>query len=139
MTQNIDTTVTLSADDATATALVDTIKATTNGEAKYDAYVASHDVDADNLKSHAEALVALAYPTLPTVQKKDGVRTKYGHALNTTKVGLKRAIDRAADESDPEPKAVTLRAVLSGEGGGSTTIEPGTDLYAALVALITNK
>jgi hypothetical protein len=45
--------------------------------------------------------------------------------------------DAAVKRATPEaPKPVTLRATLSGEGGGSTTIPTDHPLYADIVALI---
>lgn len=132
MTEN---TITLSADDTTAAALVATIKAAVNGAGKYVAYVEAHAVTTDNVKDHARALASLAYPNDEPTQKKDGKRTRFGNAVQAAGNGLRAALVKD-DDTDDEPKPAVLRLSLSGEGGGSTTIEPTHPLYADLVAMI---
>lgn len=61
------------------------------------------------------------------------VVTDYGRGHET----IVKAVKRALVKADDAPKARTLRVVLSGEGGGSTTIPEDHPLYAALVAMIT--
>lgn len=57
--------------------------------------------------------------------------TDYGRGVDA----LVKAVKAAMASDDPKP--VTLRATLSGEGGGSATIPADHPLYAAIVALIT--
>lgn len=109
-----------------------TVDVTMTGPGRYATYVASHGVTVENLKSHADALAALAYPSDEPVQAKDGKRTRYGVTLNTIKTGLKRALST----DDDAPKPITLRVSLSGEGGGSTTVPVDHPLYAQIIALI---
>lgn len=94
--------VTLTADDATATALVATIRASVNGEGKYDAYVAAHSVTSATVKDHAAALAGLVYPKDAPVQKKDGKRTRYGNAVQMAGAGLRRAIARITEPTPAE-------------------------------------
>lgn len=61
------------------------------------------------------------------------VVTDYGRGHET----IVKAVKRALAKEDDTPKTRTLRVVLSGEGGGSTTIPEDHPLYAALVALVT--
>lgn len=84
------------------------------------------------MKDHALALAVLAYPNCDPVQKKDGARTKFGNAVQAAGNGLRRALGKK--EGDEKP--ITLRVSLSGEGGGSTTVEPTHPLYGALVEMI---
>lgn len=58
--------------------------------------------------------------------------TDYGRGVDTLTAAVKRLLAGDAD------KPVTLRATLSGEGGGSTVIQPEHPLYAALVEMIQN-
>lgn len=131
MTEN---TITLTADDKTASALVATIRAAVNGAGKYVAYVAAHEVTRETVKDHALALAVLAYPNEKPVQKKDGKRTKFGNAVQAAGNGLRAALDK--DEDDDTPKDAVLRVSLSGEGGGSTTVPTDHPLYEAIIALI---
>lgn len=66
-------------------------------------------------------------------QKKDGVRTPFGNVVQRFGYRFDSAVKRATPES---AKPVTLRATLSGEGGGTTVIPADHPLYAALVELI---
>lgn len=129
-----ENTITLSDTDATAVALVRFIRSEVNGLPKWAAYVETHDVSRDTVKDHALALATFAYPNLPTVQKKDGARTKFGNAVQAAANGLRRALPQV--ESDPKP--ATLRVSLSGEGGGTTVIEPSHPMYETVRALIGN-
>lgn len=92
-------TIVLSTDDKTANALVATIRAAVNGDGKYAAYVAEHNVTRENVKDHAFALAVLTYPNETPVQKKDGKRTKFGNAVQKAGNGLRYALDK--DESEP--------------------------------------
>jgi hypothetical protein len=62
--------------------------------------------------------------------KRGGKSTDYGRGVDA----LTKSVTRALTAGDDKP--VTLRATLSGEGGGSCTIAPDHALYAAVVALI---
>lgn len=83
----------------------------------------------------AGILAALGMDSHPLPQKVgpkgQQVETEYG-------VGFRVLSDavRALVKETPADKPVTLRAVLSGEGGGSVTIPADHPLYAALVELI---
>lgn len=127
-----ENTITLTANDKTAAALVATIKAAVNGAGKYAAYVADHTVTRDTVKDHARALAALAYPNDAPVQTKDGVRTRFGNAVQAAGNGLRAALD----EDPKDPKPATLRVSLSGEGGGTTVVPADHPMYAALVKMI---
>lgn len=124
--------IVLSKTDKTAAALVATIRAAVNGAGKYLSYVMDHKVTRDTVKDHARALAVLTYPSDAPVQTKDGVRTRFGNAVQAAGFGLRAALDKDEDADKP----VTLRATLSGEGGGSTTIPADHPLYDAIVALI---
>lgn len=68
-----------------------------------------------------------------------GKRTDYGTGVNTIVTRIKRELNKAADAADETPKPVVLRVSLSGEGGGSTVIEPSHPFYEALFALFTGE
>lgn len=101
-----ENTLVLSADDATANALVATIRAAVNGAGKYVAYVEAHPVTRENVADHARALAVLAYPNEKPVQKIDGSRTKFGNAVQAAGNGMRSVLDKA--ETDGEDKAQSL-------------------------------
>lgn len=124
----------LSTDDKSAAALVATIRSAVNGAGKYVAYVTDHAVTRETVKDHAYALAVLAYPNEKPVQKKDGKRTRFGNAVQAAGNGLRAALGK--DDDDDNDKPAVLRVSLSGEGGGSTVVDPEHPLYASIVALI---
>lgn len=130
MTEN---TITINADDPTVKRIVTNLK---SGKA-YVAYVEKYGVTHDNLADHARALASLAFPGDDGKQTVNGKRTNYGNAVQAAGWHLRNVLGKA----EAEDKPVVLRASLSGEGGGSTTIkrETNPDLYDALVALITGE
>lgn len=130
MTTNNDTaaTVILTADDATANALVATIRAAVNGAGKYAAYVEAHDVTRDNVKDHARALASLAYPNDEPVQKKDGARTRYGNAVQAAGNGLRAAL--ASDDTADDDRPVNLLT----RAGLAATLEEVTAAWTAAQA-----
>jgi hypothetical protein len=125
-----ENTITLTADDATAVALVATIRAAVNGAGKYAAYVEAHDVTRENVKYHAAALAALAYPNERPVQTVEGKRTKYGNAVQAAGNGLRAALGKEKREVEQG----VIRVSLSGEGGGTVTLREGDPQYAAALA-----
>lgn len=58
--------------------------------------------------------------------------TNYGRGVDA----LAKAIRAILSGDDDEPKPAALRATLSGEGGGSITVDMTSDLGIALIALI---
>lgn len=69
-------------------------------------------------------------PAVKTGPKGNQKTTDYGRGHDTLVAAVKRALSSAVE------KPVTLRAVLSGEGGGSVTIPADHPLYGALVEMI---
>lgn len=94
MSENTNVQITLTSDDQTAMALVQTIKSAVNGAGKYVAYVDAHNVTRETVKFHAAALAALAYPNDAPVQKKDGTRTRFGNAVQAAGNGLRNALGK---------------------------------------------
>lgn len=64
--------------------------------------------------------------------KGEQVTTDYGRGFKSLESALKARLTKR----DESVKPIVLRATLSGEGGGTVTIAPDSDLYAVLVAKI---
>lgn len=118
--------VVLHISDETAAALVKTIKSAVNGRGKYAAYVTAHAVASGNVKDHAFALATLAYPNDKPVQKTDGIRTRFGNAVQAAAYGLRNALDK--DES-----ADTTKNLLTREGKAATLEQVTAEWQAAQV------
>lgn len=129
-----ENTITLAADDTTATALVATIRSAVKGEGKYDDYVAAHSVTRENLSHHAAALAALVYPSDAPVQKKDGKRTRYGNAVQMAGAGLRRAVARIS-EPTPAETDYLKRIASAVEAGLKHDVSPA-QIEAAVAALL---
>lgn len=106
-------TITLAANDPTASALVNTIRAAVNGGRKYVAYVAAHNVTRETVKGHAAALAVLAYPSDKPVQKIDGKRTRFGNAVQAAGNGLRAALDKESPESTTDYLARVVKAAVA--------------------------
>lgn len=94
MSENI---ITLDADNKTVKAVVNQIRSDMRGGSKYAAYVTEYNVTHDTVKDHALALARLVTPE--TAQKKDGVRTRFGNAVQAAGNGLRTALGKK--ESEP--------------------------------------
>lgn len=75
---------------------------------------------------------AAARPRQRTGGKGEQTTTDYGRGVDT----LTRAVKRALKDTDTAPVEAVLRATLSGEGGGTVTVDMSTPLGQALLALI---
>lgn len=132
MTNNTNTTIVLDiTTDATASALVATIKAAVNGTGKYAAYVAAHTVTRETVKDHALALAVLAYPNDAPVQKKDGKRTRFGNAVQAAGFGLRSALEK----NEPAATDYLARVVKAVESATEHEIS-ADQIMAAVKALL---
>lgn len=118
----IPASIVLTSDDTVAVALVATIKASVNGAKKYAEYVEHYGLTREDVKAHAAALAALAYPNDEPVQKKNGERTRYGHAVNAAATGLRRALGKA-ESPEPDLLKSIVTAVERAEKAGHTPEE----------------
>lgn len=66
----------------------------------------------------------------------DASHRAYWKAARAVRIGLVNAVKRAHADTDDAEKPAVLRVSLSGEGGGSTTVEPSHPMYEAIVMLI---
>lgn len=112
MSENTNTIV-LDPESGLVKPLIATIRAAVNGQGKYAAYVTPYGVTRENVKHHALALAALAYPSDKPVQKVDGKRTRFGNAVQAAGNGLRAALDKG----DPTQATTDyLAAVLKAAG-----------------------
>lgn len=114
------------AGNATAGALVATIRAAVNGAGKYAAYVAEFSVTRETVKDHAAALATLAYPSDKPVQKVDGKRTRYGNAVQAAGNGLRAALGKSESEAATTDWLVKIRK------DADKAISEGVDAAAVL-------
>lgn len=117
-----DTKIILTTDDVTAKALVDVVKSSVNGAGKYSAYVKAHNVTRETVKDHAAAIAALVYPNDKPVQKVDGVRTRFGNAVQAAGAGLRTALGKG--EGSPKVALITTL-------GAKSTLEEVTAAWRA--------
>lgn len=122
--------VVLDADHAVVKSIVAQVKSDMRGGAKYAKYVETFGVTRETVKDHALAIARLVTPE--TAQKKDGTRTRFGNAVQAAGNGLRAALGKGEDE----PKDAALRVTLSGEGGGSATVDMDSDLGKAILAFL---
>lgn len=126
--------IVLTSDDATAAALVATLKSAVNGGAKYGAYVAAHGVTRENVKHHATALAVLAYPNDEPIVTKviDGTRTRtrFGNAVQAARAGMVKHLEPAATKPS-DLLALLTKAATKAIDGGHTAEEITAALHAA--------
>lgn len=125
--------------DATALALVATIRAAVNGAGKYEKYVTAHSVTRDNLADHARALAALAYPNEPQVQKKDGKRTKFGNAVQAAGAGLRVALGEDMTKKPVDWLKMVKQAVENAANKGEVSPEAIEKAVAETIAALTGE
>lgn len=114
-----DTIITL----VNASAVVNAVKYELRTASDWAAFVVENKVTAANVKDFAVEIAALVYPNDERKQTANGTRTRFGNAVQLAAHHLRKNI---ATETAPKP--VALRATLSGEGGGTVTIDPESDL-----------
>lgn len=100
------------------TTVVNAIRYAVKGREAWVSFVKENDITKDNLADAAKALAALAYPKEDTVQKKDGVRTTYGNAVQAAAYNLRTALatlhgDDEDDETEDRPVNLLTRAGLA--------------------------
>lgn len=106
-----------------AMALVNTIKSAVNGAGKYAAYVAANDVTRDNVKDHARALAMLTYPNDAPVQKKDGVRTRFGNAVQAAGNGLRAALGKDESSANTDWLRLVRQAAENAQNKGEYSVD----------------
>jgi hypothetical protein len=126
-----DNTITLDRDAAHVKPLVQTIRDAVNGRGKYAAYVAAMNVTRDTVKDHALALAVAAYPNDKPVQKTDGVRTRFGNAVQAAGAGLRAALPK----SEPGATDYLLKVQKAVESALDDDIDADT-IKAALDSLL---
>ena len=122
-----ETTITLDPSNATVKAVVNQIKSDMRGGAKYGEYVAAFNVTHDDVKEHALALARLVTPE--TAQKKDGVRTRFGNAVQAAGNGLRRALGDKDTKKDTDWLRLVKQAAENAANKG------GYDAAAILAAV----
>lgn len=119
----METTITLDMSDKTAKALVDTIKGAVNGAGKYVAYVEAHKVTRENIKHHAYALAVLTYPNDAPVQSKDGIRTRFGNAVQAAGAGLRSALGKDETPKNTDWLRLVKQAAENAQNKGGLTAD----------------
>lgn len=109
MFENTDTTV-----------VVRAIRYAVKGREAWITFVRDNGITRDNLADAAKELATLAYPKEEPVQKRDGVRTTYGNAVQAAAYNLRTALaalegDESDDETDDKPVNLLTRAGLKAE------------------------
>lgn len=126
-----ENTITLDADNATVKAIVAQVKSDMRGASKYGTYVAEFNVTHDTVKEHALAIARLVTPE--TAQKKDGVRTRFGNAVQAAGNGLRSALGKKDGKPDTDWIRLVRQAAENAQNKGE--IHPDAILNAVAEAL----
>lgn len=116
-----ENTITLDPANATVKSVVNQIKSDLRGGSKYGAYVAEFGVTHDTVKIHAAALAALVTPVTPQV--KDGVRTRYGNAVQAAGNGLRSALGKKDGGKDTDWIRLVRQAAENAHVKGEKSID----------------
>lgn len=113
--------ITLDPNNATVKSIVAQVKSDMRGAGKYATYVAEFNVTHDTVKDHAAAIAALVTPV--TAQKKDGVRTRYGNAVQAAGYGLRTALGKKESNTDTDWIRLVRQAVENAQNKGEKSAD----------------
>lgn len=117
-----DNTITLDPNNATVKSIVAQVKSDMRGAGKYATYVAEFGVTHDTVKDHAAAIAALVTPV--TAQRKDGVRTRYGNAVQAAGYGLRTALGKKdGEQKDTDWIRLVRQAVENAQNKGEKSAD----------------
>lgn len=120
-------TIALDPNNATVKSVVAQVKSDMRGGAKYSTYVAEFNVTHENVKDHARAIAALVTPE--TAQVKDGVRTRYGNAVQAAGNGLRSALGKKNGNKDTDWIRLVRQAAENAHNKGEKSVD---DILAAV-------
>lgn len=120
-------TITLDPNNTTVKSVVAQVKSDMRGGAKYSTYVTEFNVTHDNVKDHARAIAALVTPE--TAQVKDGVRTRYGNAVQAAGNGLRSALGKKDGKKDTDWIRLVRQAAENAHNKGEKSVD---DIIAAV-------
>lgn len=113
--------VVLDETNATVKSIVAQVKSDMRGGAKYATYVAEFGVTHDTVKDHALAIARLVTPE--TAQKKDGVRTRFGNAVQAAGNGLRSALGKKDGATDTDWIRLVRQAAENAHNKGEFTAD----------------
>lgn len=125
--------ITLDADNATVKSVVAQVKSDMRGGSKYGAYVAEFNVTHDNVKMHARAIAALVTPE--TAQVKDGVRTRYGNAVQAAGYGLRSALGKKEGNKDTDWIRLVRQAAENAHNKGEKSVDEILNAVAEVLGI----
>ena len=104
----------------TARTAVNAVRYMVKGRDGWLAFVREYNITRDDVADASRTLASLAFPNEEPVQKRDGVRTVYGNAVQAAAYNIRTALatiegDDDTDETEDKPVNLLTRAGLKAD------------------------
>lgn len=107
--------------------VVNAVRYAVKARGSWQTFVAENTITRDMIADTARELAGLAYPSDEPVQKVDGVRTRFGNAVQAAGNGMRSVLDK----DDTDTGSTTTKNLLTREGKSATLAEVTAEWKAA--------